>query len=185
MSVSHKKRGGNLLRDKNGRFRKKGSKKQLIRKNSMPKKKAPKRQTPKKQTPKKKQTLILNTPNETKTTKSPPIAYGHVFSTSCGHCNDMQPAWDELKQDIGSDIELCDIANDHSDQVRQFNDRFHSTLNIDGFPTVFKLAQQGKPVEYYDSYYKKQQDEFDQGITSIKPAPFRSKESMKIWVLGG
>lgn len=65
MSVSHKKRGGNLLRDKNGRFRKKGSKKQLIRKNSMPKKKAPKRQTPKKQTPKKKQTLILNTPNET------------------------------------------------------------------------------------------------------------------------
>ena len=175
MSFSHKKRGGNLLRDKKGRFRKKGSKKQLT----------PKKKSLKKITPKKKQTLILNTPNETKTTKSPPIVYGHLFSTSCGHCNDMQPAWDGLKQDIGSDIELCDIGNDHSDQVRQFNDRFHSTLNFDGFPTVFKLAQQGKPVEYYDNYYKKQKDEFDQGITSIDPAPFRSKESMKIWVLGG
>ena len=183
MSISIKNRGGNptkRLRDKKGRFRKMGkdTKKQI--KKQPPKKKSKSKQ---KKSPKKTKNKLET--ESASVTNSLPIAYGHVYSTSCGHCNAMQEDWDGLTQDVGTKVELCDIGDDHSNEVRQFNDRFHSTLNYDGFPTVFKLTQQGNPVEYYDNYYKKQKNDFDQGISTIDPPPFRSRESMKVWILGG
>jgi hypothetical protein len=180
MSITHKKRGGDSserLRDKKGRFRKKGkdSKKDL--------KPKLKRQSSKKQLKKKK--LKKQRSEKMKESGSLPIAYGHIYSDSCGHCVNMQNDWDNLVNDVGNKVELCDMGDDHSNQVRQFNDRFHSTLNFSGFPTVFKLSQKNKPVEYYDDYHKKQNDDFENGLSTEKPHPFRSRESMKVWILGG
>ena len=189
MSYSDKNLGGNpqkRLRDTKGRFRKKDgkngeknkqklkrnfSKKQLKRKSSKNKLKTPKKQQ---KQPKKKGDKSLK-----KKAKTLPIAYGHVYSDSCGHCRDMQPDWDQLKSNIGQSVELCDIGDNHSYGVRQFNDRFDSTLNFDGFPTVFKLQNKGNAVEYYDDYYKKQKD------AGKQLSPFRSQESMRVWILGG
>ena len=180
MSSSYKNLGGNpkkRLRDTKGRFRKKNGKKdgknqkQLKRKPSKKKLKTPKKQ---KKHPKKKGKQTLK-----KLTKALPIAYGHVYSDGCGHCRDMQSDWDRLKNDIGQSVELCDIGDNHSYGVRQFNDRFDSTLNFDGFPTVFKLQKKGNAVEYYDDYYKKQKD------AGTQSSPFRSQESMRVWILGG
>jgi len=178
MSSSDKNLGGKRQRDSKGRFRKKNRKKDRKKgtkkdtkkngKNEQQMKQKPSknnRKTPKKQSKKKAKTL--------------PIAYGHVYSDSCGHCRDMQPDWDQLKSNIGQSVELCDIGDNHSYGVRQFNDRFDSTLNFDGFPTVFKLQNKGNAVEYYDDYYKKQKE------AGKHLSPFRSQESMRVWILGG
>lgn len=178
MSLTQKKRGGDSserLRDKKGRFRKRGKgSRQKTEKQSSKKQRKGKKKGSKKQRKEKKED-----------SESLPVAYGHVYSNSCGHCVNMQDDWDKLVNDIGNKIELCDMGDDHNNQVRQFNDRFQSTLNFSGFPTVFKLSQKSKPVEYYDDYYKKQNDDFENGLSTIKPLPFRSRESMKVWLLGG
>ena len=182
MIGSQKKRGGSpseRMRDNNGRFRKKGK----------DTKKAPrpklKRKLSKKQLKKKESKKKRKEKRNKLESNSLPIAYGHVYSNSCGHCVNMQDDWDNLVNDIGNKVELCDIGEDHSNNVRQFNDRYDSTLNFSGFPTVFKLSQKNKPVEYYDDYYKKQTDDFENRRSTTKPLPFRSRESMKVWVLGG
>lgn len=80
---------------------------------------------------------------------NPPIAYGHVFSTECGHCISMQPDWDILKTYVGKDIELLDISNNHQEKVDSVNSSFQTDLKFEGFPTIFKLKQKNTPVEYY------------------------------------
>lgn len=189
------------LRDRFGRFRKKGSKGKTP-KSKTPKAKTPKAKTPKSKTPKaNNKTPRRKSKSKPKQPKSPksiaemstfsiaspnkPIVYGHVFSNSCGHCVDMQPDWDKLVKKIDKDIELFDIGKDHSQRVRQFNDRFDSTLNFDGFPTIFKLNGQSQPVEYYDDYYKREQQKFENKQRATPVPPLRSEEGMRVWLLGG
>jgi len=187
MSISYKKQGGNSIpsRDKKGRFRfrKKGKQtKNRLKKQSS---KNGRKDKLSKKGSKKRSNKSSRSKKLSEETNSVPIVYGHVYSNSCGHCVNMQKDWDNLVNDIGNQVELYDIGEDHSTQVRQFNDHFDSTLNFSGFPTVFRLSQQGNPVEYYDDYYKKQTDDFENRRSTIKPLPFRSRESMKVWVLGG
>ena len=193
-NIDQKYRGDKTkrLRDAKGRFRKKNKTPKKNQKNT---KKTDKNKTPKKKKVSfklKKFKLKKSKKGKTLSAKSPlvgksslPIAYGHVYSDGCGYCRDMQPSWDRLKENIGDKVELCDIGDNHSEGVRQFNDRFHSSLNFEGFPTVFKLKSRGRPVEYYDDYYKKQKADYDNGVSTIDPKPYRSQESMQVWVLGG
>lgn len=182
------------LRDKFGRFRKKGTKGTKGKKANG---KTPKAKTPKNKgkSPRRKSKSKPKQPKSPKSiaemstfsvaSPNKPIVYGHVFSNSCGHCVDMQPDWDKLVKKIDKDIELFDIGKDHSQQVRQFNDRFNSTLNFDGFPTVFKLNGQSQPVEYYDDYYKREQQKFENKQRATPVPPLRSEEGMRVWLLGG
>ena len=78
-----------------------------------------------------------------------PIAYGHVFSTECGHCINMQGDWDKLKKEVGNDIELLDISNNHQEQVNSVNASFQTDLKFSGFPTIFKIKHKKAPTEYY------------------------------------
>lgn len=193
-------------RDKLGRFRKKSSSSSLS--SQLPKRQT-KRKTPKpkkasvedtfiveKNKQKNKKKLKLKT-NKLKTKLKPkekpltitsntlPIAYGHVYSDQCGHCINMQSDWDKLKNNIGNKCELYDIGEDHSNQVRKFNSRFHSSLNFDGFPTVFKLQKHGDSINYYDTYYQQQKDLFDKNMIQKEPFPYRSYDSMRLWLRGG
>lgn len=81
--------------------------------------------------------------------KNAPIAYGHVFSTECGHCINMQGDWDKLKGQVGKDIELLDISDDHQEKVNTVNSSYQTDLKFSGFPTIFKLKRKNTPVEYY------------------------------------
>ena len=86
-----------------------------------------------------------------RTTKSKkrttPVAYGHVFSPTCGHCINMQSEWDRLKSIVK--IPLVDIGENHDTHVQEFNRLHHTDLVFNGFPTIFKLMKDGKPVQYY------------------------------------
>ena len=191
MSIIDQKYGGDQtkrLRDKKGRFRKKNKTsngKDNKKKSKTPKKKKVSFKLKKFKLKKSNKGKTLSAKSSLVKKSSLPIAYGHVYSDGCGYCRDMQPSWDRLKENIGNKVELCDIGDNHSEGVRQFNDRFHSSLNFEGFPTVFKLKIRGRPVEYYDDYYKKQKTDYDNGVSMVEPKPYRSHESMQLWILGG
>lgn len=79
-----------------------------------------------------------------------PIVYGHVYSAQCGHCINMQNDWDNLNAAVGKDIILMDISgNDPQGKVDTFNTEFQTDLKFEGYPTIFKLSQNGAPTEYY------------------------------------
>lgn len=177
------------LRDKKGRFRKRGSKGNKTPrkpKNKTPKK--PKNKTPKKpknKTPKKAKKNVTFSKDLVEKRSALPVAYGHVYSDECGYCREMQPEWNKLKENIGDQVTLCDIDKNHTENVRQFNEKYNSSLNFEGFPTVFKLMSKNSPVEYYDHYYKNEKDKYERNLSSIEPKPYRSAESMRVWILGG
>lgn len=93
-----------------------------------------------------------------------PCAYGHVYSTECGHCINMQNDWDKLTVEVKKDneaMELIDISQNHQEKVDAMNEMYRTDLKFNGFPTIFKLIKKNTPVLYY------------QGD--------RSKEDMKKW----
>ena len=91
-----------------------------------------------------------------------PIAYGHIFSSQCIHCIQMQPEWDKLVQQV-KNIELRDIGDNYEENVLNVNKEFNCNLQFNGVPTIFKIMQ-GGIVEYY---YKE-----------------RTCEAMKVWLYG-
>ena len=84
--------------------------------------------------------------------KNLPCAYGHVFSTECGHCINMQDDWDKLKEEVKKEnqkIELLDISENHQANVDILNKMYQTDLKFSGFPTIFKIIKQNTPVRYY------------------------------------
>lgn len=92
-----------------------------------------------------------------------PIAYGHIFSSQCIHCIQMQSEWDKLVQQV-TDIELRDIGDNYEETVLNVNKEFDCDLQFNGVPTIFKIMQKGGIVEYY---YKE-----------------RTYDAMKAWLYG-
>ena len=80
-----------------------------------------------------------------------PCAYGHVYSTKCGHCINMQADWDKLKEEIRKEyaIELVDISDNHQEKVDATNLMYKTDLKFSGFPTIFKIIKKHTPVQYY------------------------------------
>lgn len=96
------------------------------------KKRRPK--TPKRKTPKRK--------------NSKPIVFGHVYSDQCIHCQNMQNDWNTLCKKVS--VPLHDIDEDHENQVQQFNTKYQTNLEANGFPTIFRLKKQSSPIDYYN-----------------------------------
>ena len=98
--------------------------------------------------------------------KKYPCAYGHVYSTECGHCINMQEAWDNLTnevKEVNNAIELIDISENHQKNVDEMNKKYHTDLKFSGYPTIFKVIKKKKtPIQYYTGD--------------------RSKEDMKKWL---
>jgi len=84
--------------------------------------------------------------------KKYPSAYGHVYSTECGHCINMQEDWDNLTnevKEVNNAIELIDISENRQENVDEMNKKYHTDLKFSGFPTIFKVIQKKTPVQYY------------------------------------
>lgn len=77
-----------------------------------------------------------------------PIVYGHIFSSQCIHCIQMQPEWDKLVQQV-TDIELRDIGDNYEENILNINKEFNCNLQFNGVPTIYKIMQKGGNVEYY------------------------------------
>lgn len=121
-------------------------------KNKTPKNKTPKKSdTPKKQKPKNKKRTPKNTPVIIPTRASirkRPVLFGHIYSNSCGHCVHMQPEWDKLCRQV-KDVQLRDIGDNYDSEIANINQTFGTNIQYSGFPTIFRVVEPNKPVEYY------------------------------------
>ena len=100
-----------------------------------------KQQGKKRKTPKKK------TKGKKRSTKKP-LVFGHVYSSQCGHCINMQQEWDNMCNEV-KDIKLRDIGNNYEDEVTSLNTEYNTDLKYEGFPTIFKIIKRDTPVQYY------------------------------------
>jgi thiol-disulfide isomerase/thioredoxin len=97
--------------------------------------------------------------------KPKPVVFGHVYSTSCGHCINMQSEWDKVCQDLKRKHVLHDIGDNYESKISEFNQKYNTNLAYSGFPTIFRIRSVSRPVEYYNGE--------------------RRKEPMKRWILNG
>ena len=68
-----------------------------------------------------------------------------VYSPSCGHCQAMQPAWDELENLAGSLNASGKIVSLHS----AVQDEYKPKFEIQGYPTLLIINEDGtKDIEY-------------------------------------
>jgi len=102
-----------------------------------------------------------------------PFKYGHIFSPTCSHCQNMSQDWMKLREELEQKHHLkpYDIGENHQEHVDRFNHDFNTDLKFEGFPTVFKLLNKNEPVQYYDTYYQHNQK-----------YPYRSKQSFQVWL---
>ena len=91
-----------------------------------------------------------------------PIIIGKVYADWCGHCQALKPKWEQLKKILPKGrVQTVEIEEAETDKRAQFEKTHKKTINVSGYPTIFKIAN-GK-IEYYSGP--------------------REPEDMKRWVL--
>jgi thiol-disulfide isomerase/thioredoxin len=77
------------------------------------------------------------------------IIVGKVYADWCGHCKSLKPEWNKLKTMIQKDrVQFIEIEESESAKRSQFEKKTKRSLNVNGYPTIFKIHT-NKPVEYY------------------------------------
>lgn len=82
--------------------------------------------------------------------KQPHTIIGLVHAEWCGHCKELKPKWDEMKSKINpsqSHIEIKEVKESDTAGISELKQN-HSSLEINGYPTIFKISPVGK-IEYY------------------------------------
>lgn len=82
--------------------------------------------------------------------KQPHTIIGLVHAEWCGHCKELKPKWDEMKSKINpsqSHIEIKEVEESDTRGISELKQN-HSSLEINGYPTIFKISPVGK-IEYY------------------------------------
>jgi thiol-disulfide isomerase/thioredoxin len=74
---------------------------------------------------------------------------GKVYANWCGHCQDLKPKWAILKQIIPkSRVEFVEFEETEEAQRTAFEQKHRLTINVSGYPTIFKITPNHK-IEYY------------------------------------
>lgn len=94
------------------------------------------------------------------------IIVGKIFADWCGYCQELKPEWAKMKQKVQQNMgrslhnvkitfhEMGDTeenAKNHirvDDLVRAFNETKKVHVEVNGFPTIFKICR--KRIEYYE-----------------------------------
>ena len=78
--------------------------------------------------------------------KKPTKIIGKIYANWCGHCNELKPHWNIVKNDLKNHpIEIVEIEDSEVARLAAFKKK-HG-LQVSGYPTIFKIL--GK-VEYYN-----------------------------------
>ena len=94
------------------------------------------------------------------------ILVGKIFADWCGYCQALKPEWVKMKhkiqQNVGRSLhntkitfyEMGDTEENAKnnirvdDLVRDFNEKKGIQVEVNGFPTIFKVCR--KRIEYYE-----------------------------------
>jgi len=89
-----------------------------------------------------------------KKTVAKPAVVGLIYANWCPHCNHMKPDWDEMKNDIqrtNHPITILEIEDSNPNKLATIseleNQMNGGKINIDGYPTIFKIS--GGNITYY------------------------------------
>ena len=99
---------------------------------------------------KNKNTKRIRNENKIKNRRKSSVIFGHVYSNGCGHCINMQGEWDKVCDRLKQKHILHDIGDDYENKISQFNQKYNTNLSYTGFPTIFRLRKNSKPIEYYN-----------------------------------
>ena len=76
---------------------------------------------------------------------------GKIYSDSCGHCNAMKDAWEEMDKHVGGRVEVKEFSTepDGMKKLEEFNkERGTNIASQGGVPTLFKMKEGN--VTYYN-----------------------------------
>lgn len=66
-----------------------------------------------------------------------------IYSTKCGHCTAMKPAWDAAEKKQPSKMVSIDATNDTDESIKAIMTK----LNVNSYPSIF-VMNNGKPTAY-------------------------------------
>lgn len=94
------------------------------------------------------------------------IIVGKIYADWCGYCQELKPEWAKMKQKIQQNmgrslhnvkISFHDMGDTEEnaknnirvdDLIRTFNEQKGVNVEVNGFPTIFKICR--KRIEYYE-----------------------------------
>jgi thiol-disulfide isomerase/thioredoxin len=78
------------------------------------------------------------------------IIVGKIYANWCGHCQSLKPEWYKMKKMLkckNKNIQFIEIEESQEQKLNKFKKKF-PTLEINGYPTIFKITA-NKHIEYY------------------------------------
>jgi len=72
-----------------------------------------------------------------------------VHATWCGHCKHFMPTYQEIAAQLNKAGDSFACLAIESEELKENNGAVSKTLNIEGFPTMFWVAQDGKVLGQY------------------------------------
>jgi thiol-disulfide isomerase/thioredoxin len=78
---------------------------------------------------------------------------GLVHAEWCGHCQELKPKWDEMRTRLQKtpSIEIKEVEVSNTIGLSKLKET-HPSLEINGYPTIFKINRVGKDdsIQYYE-----------------------------------
>lgn len=95
----------------------------------------------------KRKTNKIRIPKSNKT----PLIFGRIYSSTCFYCQEMEKDWKKLCDN--TNIPFINISSNNENYISILNEKFDSTLENKGYPTIFKILNKGvkkrKNIDYY------------------------------------
>jgi len=106
-----------------------------------------------------------------------PVIVGLIHAKWCGHCQQLMPKWNEMKDGINVNHEIMEIEfsdPEKDNKLMDLNRRIQGDkeIYISGYPTVFRIDNKGE-LEYFEDEREVDtlRDFFNHADAGETPAP--------------
>jgi thiol-disulfide isomerase/thioredoxin len=82
-------------------------------------------------------------------TNTKKILIGKVYANWCGHCISLKPEWKKMKNYIKKNFKHIQFIEAESSEINKVEYiKNNHKVNVKGYPTIFKIKENGE-LEYY------------------------------------